>query len=51
MAGKMARARVMMPMPPSQWVRLRQKSRPRGRASMSVMMVAPVVVKPLMISK
>ena len=40
-----------MPMPPIQWVKLRQKIIPRLRASTSGRMVAPVVVKPLTVSK
>ena len=40
-----------MPMPPIQWVKLRQKIIPRLSASTSVRMVAPVVVKPLTVSK
>ena len=47
----MASDSTMMPMPPIQCVRLRQKSRPCGTASMSVRMEAPVVVKPDMVSK
>ena len=47
----MAMVRTMMPMPPSQWVRLRQSSSPRGWASMSDRMDAPVVVNPDMDSK
>ncbi len=47
----MASASVTMPMPPSQWVSARQKSRLWGRASTSGRMVAPVVVKPLITSK
>ena len=35
-----------MPMPPTQAVEMRQSCRPRGRASMSFKMEAPVVVKP-----
>ena len=40
-----------IPIPPIQWVKLRQKSIPRLRASTSGRMVAPVVVKPLTVSK
>ena len=40
-----------MPMPPSQCVRLRQNSTPCGSDSMSVRMLAPVVVNPDMVSK
>jgi hypothetical protein len=39
-----------MPRPPSQWVRLRQKRRLCGRTSKSGMTVAPVPVKPEMLS-
>ena len=39
------------PMPPAQWVKLRQNSSPRGSASMSPRIVAPVVVKPETVSK
>ena len=38
-------------MPPTQWVKLRQNSRPFGSDSTSVRMVAPVVVKPDTVSK
>ena len=37
---------TMMPMPPSQWVRLRQKRRLSGRPSIAVRTLAPVVVNP-----
>ena len=47
----MANDRTIMPMPPIQWVRLRQNRMPRGRDSTSVSMLAPVVVKPDMVSK
>ncbi len=40
-----------MPIPPSQWVRLRQNRRERGSTSMSVRIDAPVVVNPLIDSK
>jgi hypothetical protein len=43
--------RTMMPMPPSQCVRLRQNRSPLGWASISVRMDAPVVVNPDMDSK
>ena len=49
--GRMANDRTMMPMPPIQWVRLRQNRMPRGRDSTSVSMLASVVVKPDMVSK
>lgn len=39
------------PMPPIQCVRLLQKAIPRGRASISVKIVEPVVVKPDTVSK
>lgn len=39
------------PIPPTQCVRLRQKSGPFSRASTSLNMVAPVVVKPETVSK
>ncbi len=44
-------ARTMIPIPPSQCVNERQNRMPWGRASMSVKIVAPVVVKPLIDSK
>ncbi len=40
-----------MPMPPIQWVKPRQNSIPRLSASTSASIVAPVVVKPLTVSK
>nr|WP_291026445.1 hypothetical protein [Hydrogenophaga sp.] len=36
----------MIPIPPSHWVKLRQKRMPRPALSMSVITEAPVVVKP-----
>ena len=39
-----------MPMPPNQWVKLRQKSIPLSSASTSVRMLAPVVVNPETVS-
>ena len=39
------------PIPPIQWVRLRQKAMPLGSASISVRIVDPVVVKPDTVSK
>ena len=39
------------PMPPIQWVKQRQKFMPMGRASISVRIVEPVVVKPETTSK
>ncbi len=41
----------MIPMPPSHWVNWRHMATERGRASMSVSTVAPVVVKPDIASK
>ena len=38
--------RVTMPIPPTQAVEMRQSCSPRGRASMSFRMEAPVVVNP-----
>ena len=38
-------------MPPSQWVKDRQKRTPMGRPSTAGRMDAPVVVKPLAASK
>ncbi len=49
--GRIASVRTMIPIPPSQCVVLRQKSKLLGRASMSERMLAPVVVKPDMDSK
>ena len=49
--GKTASVKKTIPMPPNQCVRLRQKSTECGRLSMLVSTVAPVVVKPDMISK
>ncbi len=49
--GKMAIARTMIPIPPIQWVILRQNKTPFGILSMSLNMEAPVVVYPLMVSK
>jgi hypothetical protein len=47
----MATASTTMPMPPSQWVVERHRRMDLGRASTSVKMEAPVVVKPDMLSK
>ena len=44
--GSTAMIKTSTPMPPIQWVKLRQNSSPRGSASTSVRMLAPVVVKP-----
>ena len=38
--------RVTMPMPPTQAVEMRQSCNPRGKASISLRIEAPVVVKP-----
>lgn len=46
MVGSTAIVKNTIPIPPNQWVMLRQKSRPRGRLSMFVSTVAPVVVNP-----
>lgn len=50
-SGSRAIDSTTIPIPPSQWLRHRQKSMPWGRASMSVKMVAAVVVKPDIVSK
>ena len=49
--GSMAMVKNIMPKPPIQWVSERQKSKPWGRASTSSMIVAPVVVKPDIVSR
>ena len=49
--GRTAMVKKTIPSPPIHWVRERQNSSPRGRASTSLMMVAPVVVKPDIVSK
>jgi len=49
--GRMASPRTMIPMPPSQWVRARQKLMLGGMTSTSMMILDPVVVKPDMDSK
>ena len=49
--GMMAMVKNTMPRPPIHCVRLRQKSRARGMLSTSSMRVAPVVVKPDIVSK
>ena len=49
--GRMATNRTMMPMPPSQWLRPRQKKKALGYKAKSLRMVAPVVVKPEIDSK
>ena len=48
--GSTASDSMMMPMPPSHCVRLRQKRMPCGALSMSVSTDEPVVVKPDMVS-
>lgn len=42
---------MIIPNPPIHWVILRQKSSPCGRDSMLSNIVAPVLVKPDMVSK
>ena len=49
--GTSAITNTSTPMPPTQWVKLRQNRMPRPRASISVRMLAPVVVKPETVSK
>jgi len=49
--GRNMTVRVRKPMPPRRWVWLRQKSRPWGTISISLRMVAPLVVYPDIISK
>lgn len=49
--GRNASTKTSTPMPPIQCVKLRQKSRQRDSASISVRIVAPVVVKPETVSK
>src|SRR3712207_9300256 len=49
--GKMAMVKNTIPKPPIHWVIERQNNRPWGSASTSSMMVAPVVVKPDIVSK
>ena len=49
--GSTATNSTTMPMPPIHWVNARHNSRLRGTASMSVRIVAPVVVRPLIASK
>jgi hypothetical protein len=41
----------MIPIPPNQWVKLRQNNKPWGSSSILVRIVAPVVVKPDIVSK
>ena len=49
--GIIAIIRTITPIPPTQWVKLRQNRVPWLSASTSRIMVAPVVVKPLAVSK
>ena len=49
--GIMAMTKTRMPMPPIQWVKLRQKSRLLGSTSTLRRQVEPVVVKPETVSK
>ena len=44
--GRITSANITTPMPPIHVVEMRQNCMPRGRTSMSVSTVAPVVVKP-----
>ncbi|OPY08667.1 MAG: hypothetical protein A4E67_00933 [Syntrophaceae bacterium PtaB.Bin038] len=50
-SGRMARERMMIPMPPSHWVRARQKRMPLEVPSRFDRTEAPVVVNPDMVSK
>ena len=50
-SGTTASRSTRTPIPPIQWVKLRQKSDVWERASTFVRMLAPVVVKPLAVSK
>ena len=49
--GSTAMTNTSTPMPPIQWVKLRQNSTPWPRGSTAVKNVAPVVVKPETVSK
>ena len=49
--GITASTKTRTPMPPIQWVKLRQKIRPLGTISTLGRMVEPVVVKPETVSK
>ena len=49
--GSIAVTNTIIPIPPIQCVKLRQKSIPRFRLSTSVNIEAPVVVNPLTVSK
>jgi hypothetical protein len=44
--GRKATERTIIPIPPNQWVRLRQNKIPMGLSSMELKTVAPVVVMP-----
>ncbi len=49
--GRTATASTMIPIPPSHWLKPRQKRRPRGSEPGSEKIEAPVVVKPEIDSK
>ena len=49
--GSTAMTNTSTPMPPTQWVKLRQNRQLRRRGSTAVRMVEPVVVKPETVSK
>src|SRR5690625_2143084 len=49
--GRMAKAKTKTPIPPIKCVKLRQKSMEWDKASTSFNILAPVVVKPLAVSK
>ena len=49
--GRMAMVNMIIPKPPIHWVILRQKRSPWGSDSMSSNMVAPVLLKPDIVSK
>ena len=51
LSGIMASRNTSTPMPPIQCVKLRQKSMHLSRLSISLSMLAPVVVKPEIVSK
>ena len=51
LTGTTARRKTSTPMPPTQWVKLRQKRMPLGSPSTAGRMEAPVVVKPETVSK
>ena len=50
-SGRMATANTMMPMPPIQFIRWRQMLIDCGARSSPIITVAPVVVRPEIISK